>query len=143
MMNTRWLLLLCLLLGLFLGPRDSFAWEVQTGFLIGQQEVHFIEIPVEALTISKNCRRELQSHQSWNCDAHRALRKATMRGVRIPTGLGTNPGIPICRRVGGTVVIGTTAQGDQNAFCRFGDGSLVDTGSLHAFARKNDGTDKP
>ena len=51
---------------------------------------------------------------------------------------GANPGPLLCLQVKGEVVMGEDLKGNQNSFCRFKDGSIVDNGTLTYYGIMND-----
>lgn len=72
--------------------------------------------------------------EALECEAYRTLRNAT--AVELPqreVGGATSAGVKICTKLGGTVADGTNSVGSQDAFCRFGDGSLVSAGALEQY----------
>jgi len=88
------------------------------------------------LTLSKSC--EPKSGE-YSCDAYSALKKASFAKAMKQVSGSLNPGSVICKSItGGTVVLGLSEKGNENSFCRFKDGSMVDNGSLVYYGRKND-----
>lgn len=63
------------------------------------------------------------------CEALRVL--PTIRVRAVQTDGGQNPGAVLCsKHLGGTVRIGIDPKGNQQSFCRFADGSMIDNGTL-------------
>jgi hypothetical protein len=82
----------------------------------------------KSLTISTDC---LRPHDKFKCDAYTAFGKR--KQIVVPPGElhgGSNPGGYKCRKLGGTVLIGTEENHDEMSVCKFDDGSLLDIGSL-------------
>lgn len=88
--------------------------------------LHALTWGPHALVVSKNCEKGPSS-----CVALKNLPQATAELNDMNDG-GRNPGVPICRRLKGSVVLGQTPQGDQQSFCRFTDESYISLASLYA-----------
>lgn len=126
-----------LALPLVLHAADVVRPKTTQKYLLGGAWVEFITDDSQALTLSRSCRTKARK-KGPGCQAFRALARATLVGLRADEGLGTNPGVLICGKLAAEVMVGTNGRGDENAFCRFKDGTWVDTGTLHYYARKND-----
>jgi putative hemolysin len=88
----------------------------------------FIRYPNFRLTLSASCE---QKDHSLRCRAFEAWPTVTWKGVdHDALRGGANPGAVLCARRLGTLVIGTTANGSEQSFCRFDDGSMLGTGSI-------------
>ena len=98
-------------------------------------KVTLVEHAGEHLTVSESC----EGPRGAGCQARRALGKLSLRKLDASQARGESDGSLLCeRQAEGTVVVGTNARGDENSYCRFKDGSLVDNGSLVWRARLND-----
>ena len=52
---------------------------------------------------------------------------------------GANPGAIVCREaLKGNVVLGTDLKNNQQTFCQFKDGSVIDSGAIFYYAKLND-----
>jgi len=123
MRQVAWILLF----GLLAVP----AWAKTAQFLISGTKLAFDDDRARHMILSKDCAAKL------DCEAYRALGKASLKGI-YPRG-GTSPGAVACgKKLGGEVVIGKDSDGNENAFCRFGDGSMVSCGSITWHGRHND-----
>ena len=87
----------------------------------------FVHVPGRRLTISRGCRR---SEGEFACLAYSSIESARTVRFQPPLDGGANPGSLLCRKIGGNVVIGRDSERNENSFCRFKDGSLVDNGTL-------------
>lgn len=128
-----------LFLGLLLLP--LFAWSAdeltKDTFVFEGKSREFINIPSEHLTISQNCLDKIKKEIVWNCEAHASLAKATLFGV--PKTRGINKGAFVCKNnFQGRVIIGRDQNNNENSFCEFKDGSIIDNGTLSHYAAKND-----
>ncbi len=85
------------------------------------------------IIISKSCHKK---NNKYNCDAFKALKKASFKNVNI-TG-GANPGAVMCRPLGGQVVLARDEKKNETTYCQFPDGSLIANGSITFHARQND-----
>lgn len=121
------------MISLFLALTAFAADMPKSEFTFLQGKIAFVTDASAKLTVSADCR---QADGSLKCDATRGLKelswKKRKKGDR-------NPGSALCQhQLKGTVVVGKDAAGDESSFCRFPDGSMVDSGSLIYRARKND-----
>jgi hypothetical protein len=100
-------------------------------FVKSKKEV-FIAVPAKHLTISSSCLKK----RKFDCAAFYALK--TVKPQPVQDG-GAHPGALICQNLKqAEVVVGTDKDGNQNSFCQFADGSLIDNGSLYYYAQKNE-----
>lgn len=124
-----------------LKPRESKsprALRLQIAIAGAQQSL--IHIPQQRLTLSDRCSPDFETNLTkMKCQAAQALSTARLSGVR-PGQLGSrNPGSVVCKEVlHQTVVMGVDVRGDESTYCLFPDGSLVDNGTLHYYAKQND-----
>lgn len=99
-------------------------------FLIEGKRQAFSLDQGNSLLVSRECRNQ----GGKTCQALLAWKKTSAKSAAhapIPGGL--NPGAYLCKNVlRQEIVIGTDAHGNESSFCRFGDGSLLDNGSLAA-----------
>ena len=104
---------------------------------IDDKAIQLFEDKEKHWVISKSCRSE---QGVLNCDAVRAARKASLSKAAGPHSQdgGANPGARVCETVGGEVVIAVDQDRNERSFCRFGDQSLIESGSLHYHAMRND-----
>jgi hypothetical protein len=102
-------------------------------FRFKQGKIAFVTDESRKLTISADCRK---ADGSLKCDATAGLKQLSWKKRKKGD---HNPGSTLCeKQLKGTVVVGQSESGDENSFCRFPDGSMVDSGSLIYRARKND-----
>lgn len=99
-------------------------------FTIDGKSVEFVDDSSQRLTINATCKKP----QGFDCDAFTAFRR--LKPTKLRTKHGRNPGAAVCTDVlQALVVTGTDTGGNENTFCLFEDGSMVDNGSLAARAR--------
>lgn len=112
----------------------AFAAELpRTEFTFLQGKIAFVTDEAAKLTVSADC---LKTDGSLQCDATAGLKDLSWKKRKKGD---QNPGSALCQdQLKGTVVVGKDSAGDENSFCRFPDGSMVDGGSLIHRARKND-----
>lgn len=97
-----------------------------------QGKIAFVTDEPNKLTISADCLKD----GAFKCDAANGLKKLSWKKRKKSD---ENPGSFLCQKqLQGLVVVGVDSAGDENSFCRFPDGSMVDSGSLIHRARKND-----
>jgi hypothetical protein len=123
--------------GLMLSP-GAVASDLEV--LVGGHIEKLRSFPDLHLTISVSCQKD--DKKEFACSAYDAAKRASMK--RIPSKLrvgGADPGALVCIAEGGMELIGMYKDSAQDAFCKFKDGSLIGTGSLHYHARQNDGQD--
>ena len=74
------------------------------------------------------------------CDAFKVLRKLSMDSISADDLFGgANPGPILCeQQAQGEVVMGEDEDFNQNSFCKFKDGSIIDNGTLTYYGIKND-----
>lgn len=105
----------------------------RTDFSFLQGKIAFVTDESNKLTVSADC---LKNDGSLQCDAIKGLKDISWKKRKKGD---QNPGSALCQdQLKGTVVVGKDAAGDENSFCRFPDGSMVDSGSLIHRAHKND-----
>jgi hypothetical protein len=105
----------------------------KTEFSFLQGKFTFVTDEANKLTVSSDC---LKEDGSLKCDATSGLKNLSWKKRKKGD---ENPGSALCQKqLKGTVVVGKDAAGDESSFCRFPDGSMVDSGSLIYRARKND-----
>jgi len=111
---------------------------LQARFRLEGKIVEFVTVDDESVMISQSCLAGAGG--TPRCQAYSALDSASLHRARqvVPDYGGKNPGSIVCRGLQGSVVIGTDAQGNENAFCRFKDGSWISCGSLSFQATLND-----
>lgn len=98
-----------------------------------QGKIAFVTDEANKLTVSADC---LKEDGSLQCDAATALKNISWKKRKKGD---ENPGSSLCQKqLKAIVVVGKDAAGDESSFCRFSDGSMVDSGSLIYRARKND-----
>lgn len=71
---------------------------------------------------------------AFDCQAYRALQIVSLKGLAGDD----HPGVLVCNREHGRLERATTAEGAEDGFCRFVDGSLVGLGTLAYYAASND-----
>jgi putative hemolysin len=98
---------------------------------IDGRKIALVDVPERRLTISKSCERR---PGQFRCKAYEAFEHASLAGHEEELRGGANPGAVVCGLARGKVKISRDAQGRENAYCRFSDGSLIDCGSLGAAA---------
>ena len=97
--------------------------------------IHFNRFPDLRLTISENCGSTPAELANKGCRAYQAYLKIR-NGLAsdLEAQFGQNVGALICagelRDLGGSIEYGTDEKNNQNTFCAFGDGSMIDNGSL-------------
>lgn len=114
-------------------PKPSLA----ETFLISGNKVEIVKSHLSGVQlISSNC---LKSNNHKPCQAKLAINHLkNFYFGRMPAQDSRNPGVQICDKVlGGEIVMGSSLDGNQKSFCRFQDGSLIDSYSLIQFAYKN------
>lgn len=105
----------------------------KTEYAFQQGRIAFVTDEGSKLTVSADC---LKDDGSFSCDATKGLKDLSWKKRKKGD---MNPGSALCQKqLKGTVVVGKDAAGDESSFCRFPDGSMVDSGSLIYRARKND-----
>ena len=87
------------------------------------------------LYLSANC---VQPDHKLKCRAYDVLALVSFDEVVSKLKGGVNPGAMICRSVSGELTILKDAKGNENSFCRFGDDSLVSSGTMTRYGRQND-----
>jgi putative hemolysin len=105
-------------------------------FSFTEKKVDFVTDASRKLTVSASCLK----NKKLECEAVAGLKKLSWKASRESRRSGTNnPASYLCeKQLGGFVVVGKSEKGDENSFCRFNDGSMIDGGSLIYRARKND-----
>ena len=104
-------------------------------FEIDGKKTDFVSERESRLTLSASCR----VGDAWKCEAYDSLKRASFKGLKKKLHGGKEPGAVVCReKLKARVLIGRDDAGNQNSFCAFNDGSLVDCGTLAHYARKND-----
>lgn len=118
----------------FIFALAAYAAELpRTEFTFLQGKVAFVTELSGKLTVSADC---LKPDGSLQCEATKGLKDLSWKKSKKGE---ENPGSTLCQKqLKGTVVVGKDNAGDENSFCRFSDGSMVDNGSLIFRARKND-----
>ncbi|HLE00007.1 MAG TPA: hypothetical protein VJB59_07100 [Bdellovibrionota bacterium] len=103
-----------------------------------KKNVEFVVVPERHLMISSGCvKSRAPGKIVFDCAAYRALRIASTIQLQQAHYAGGHPGAAICRNpLGGEFVIGieNTPERDENGFCRFKDGSIVDVGTIFRYA---------
>lgn len=106
---------------------------VQETFYFDGQPMQFLSIRSKRITISTGC---MQKSGNFKCLAFDMLSRASVAGLDADLEGGANLGAVICsQKLGGHVVYSEDRQGNQNSFCLFRDSSMVDSGTIAAFAR--------
>lgn len=102
-------------------------------FTFANRKVAFIDLPGKSLLISADC---LTKTKKIKCLAYDRLMKSKPGEINQRT-IDMHPGAFICReKVKGKVIVGMDKDGNQNSFCQFKDGSIVDNGSLFHYSIK-------
>ncbi|OFZ55331.1 MAG: hypothetical protein A2428_09470 [Bdellovibrionales bacterium RIFOXYC1_FULL_54_43] len=102
-----------------------------------KKNIEFVLLPERHLMISSECVKSRAAKIIFECAAYRALRIASTVQLNKEHYSGGHPGAAICRTpLGGEFVIGieNTPERDENGFCRFKDGSIVDVGTIFRYA---------
>jgi putative hemolysin len=104
-------------------------------FSFTEKKVDFVTSAAQKLTVSASCLK----NKKLQCEAVADLAKLSWKASREARHGTNNPASYLCeKQLGGIAVVGKSAKGDENSFCRFNDGSMIDSGSLIYRARKND-----
>ncbi|HAR42241.1 MAG TPA: hypothetical protein DCS07_06370 [Bdellovibrionales bacterium] len=104
-------------------------------FRIGMRSIQFRNLPEQRILISQDCFKS----GKLSCLAYSAVSKVSLKRFEGESYGGMNPGSIACSKsASGSVVIGIDSQRNERSFCEFKDGSLIDTGTLNYYARKND-----
>jgi hypothetical protein len=122
------------------GAVEALAGTSRVAYSFGGQRVELIRYPKRALTVSADC---LAASAGRKCAALRALEQApALAGAHAPKAADrgfadqVRARAELCRGSGGRVVKGELLpSGGDNGFCLYGDGSLLDLGSLASAAR--------
>lgn len=102
-------------------------------YIINKKKNVFYQFNTRRLMVSKNCGTDIKK---MSCEAYRKGIKASLEGFSSQELKGMDPGSLMCmKQFKGKVVVGTNDYG-ENAFCKFKDHSLIDTGSLIYYAYK-------
>ncbi len=124
--------LLCSALAGAAPPESQFTTSPEL-FKIEGKTLTMVRVAEQKLLVDRLCWSHAEA-----CGALRALPRASLEAVRSELTGGADPGAVVCLHLGGQSVIGTDENHNENSFCRFGDRSLISSGSLHAHARSND-----
>jgi hypothetical protein len=117
-----------ILLAVFIVATSAWAESQALTFRFGKKSVRFRFFKTEKVLISESCGRDLSQ---MSCDAAKALTHASWNAVPSERKRGQNPGSLICLDVlHGTEKLGKDRSGNENTFCLFGDGSMIDNSSL-------------
>ena len=104
---------------------------------IEKKPIEIIRDDEQHLTINKSCR--IPSKNTYNCQAYRALKTATYKPISTQRREGQNPGTLICSLYSAThIAIGYDEERNENSYCIFPDGSMIDSGTLFYHALEND-----
>lgn len=101
-------------------------------FRLEEGSVGFLHQPERGLTVSESCRTR---DGRLDCEAYRVLSRVRMSLLAKPPAGGQEPGSLLCVALGGRVAMGVDAKKNENSFCRFRDGSIVDNGTIFHYAR--------
>lgn len=105
-------------------------------YQIGKEKRRFLSFPDQHLTISESCGRTLKE---MTCQAAKSIYLASFRKLAQNKAGSRNPGSRVCSEVlVAKVVIGITPGRNENSFCLFTDGSMIDNGTLTFYAHEND-----
>lgn len=107
-------------------------------FRIEGKPVQLTRLEASRLLLSADCVEPDSGQLVESCEAVRAARRVSFRKLAISRFGGAEPGASVCKQDGGVVLTGRDSDGDEASFCRYGDGSVVATDSLHYHAGKND-----
>lgn len=125
---------LVLVLCSFYFPKASFgaeSWKFSFG------EDRFDRSSEDAPLLNLRCQELLNSKKA--CRAEEVLKEASIDQIRNQWAkTSANPGAILCENLKGSVRIGKSSEGNENAFCEFSDGSRTSCGSLLAAAIKKD-----
>lgn len=121
---------------LALSALNAFAADLslpKSEFTFKQGTIAFVTDESAKLTVSADC---LKPNRSLKCEATDGLKNLSWKKRKKSD---RNPGSFLCEaQLKGIVVMGRNAAGDESSFCRFADGSMIDSGSLVHRARIND-----
>lgn len=107
-------------------PFVAESWTSQEG-----EQMQFIHFTGQRVRISASCR---QPNGQLACDAVRQLRSGMPIEVSgRELNMGISAGTKACRKINQTLVSAHDASGNEDGFCRFGDGSLISTGALEQY----------
>lgn len=103
------------------------------------EEVFVVEKKKVAFSASTDRRIIIHSRcLTQNCLAIDVLKAASVKAIEKEISGGMNPGALVCKKLKGKVILGFDLKENQNSFCRFDDGSLIDNGTLVHYGMKND-----
>ncbi len=104
-------------------------------YYFGGKKVEFITRESQALTLSASCINT--KSKELECEAFSILKTIKLSQIEKDQERGSNPGLLLCESIKQKVIFGLDQERNQNVFCQFSDGSIVDSGTLHYYARKN------
>jgi len=106
--------------------------QIAESYYLGKEEIPFISVPLERLTISANCR----VGGEWNCKAWEELQRLNGKKTKAVSHQGSSPGSYICEKAAhGKVVIVVDKDRNERSFCKFPDRSYVDIGTLWFYSK--------
>lgn len=95
------------------------------------KKLKFVSDSRLGITVSSSCARK----DHYECKAYSAWQSLSGRKIDVDLKHGRNPGAQICKAVlNGNLITATDSAGNENSFCSFSDGSMIDTGSLRQYS---------
>lgn len=103
---------------------------------VGKETKRIRDFPEQRITLSESCGPVIEK---MTCTAALVLKTVSAKSIRGMKLGSRNPGSVLCSEgLHEQVVIATDSHRNENSFCVFKDGSLVDTGTLIYYGREND-----
>lgn len=101
---------------------------------LDQGTLPFLRFDAQRVVLSGSCRTPAGT---LDCEALRFLKSGTTveLGPADHAG-GMSPGTAVCRKTKHQIMTGTGPTGNEDGFCRFGDGSMVSVGALEIYNLK-------
>lgn len=109
-------------------PAVDETWTSQEGV-----SMPFVFFAAQNVRVSAQCR---QPNGQLECDAIRQLRSSPVDIPKASLTGGISAGTRVCMALKHRLVTGQNAEGTEDGFCRFPDGSMVSTGALEQHAMR-------
>ena len=104
----------------------------EDSYKIEDADVPVLRFEDVSLTLSASCKKP---DGTLACESYAFIRDGEPVKIQHSKLDGrVSAGTMVCTKIGKTNVTGTNAAGEQDGLCRFGDGSLVDVGSLERYS---------
>jgi putative hemolysin len=100
-------------------------------YRVDDTKVEFVDFQESRLVITHACQK---ADGTLSCEAYQGFSRA--RDFEVGSGDPQFQASKICRMTGGRGVEGHDEHGNASRFCRYGDGSMIDTSSLYGAAKR-------